>query len=207
MVPSPELNQASHKIIHGGRSVGTGCLRSTRCRSIPRSASPSPQVLRSTLRQDPDIPLVGRCETTRRWRLALRGAITRPSGADHLAHQRRRHQCPAPHRHGAPAIWWRRPRPWWPSGWCGEVCEHCACETAPDEGSHLAARSPARCRSARLSQGRAAARAATSPAMRAGSGVYELLGWINPRWMPCVTTMPRASPRRRASTSTTGRWP
>lgn len=61
------------------------------------------------------------------------------------------------------------------------VCEHCACETAPDEGQAtwlgaLSGEMPGQ----HVYRKGAAARAATSPAMRAGSGSTSCWSWINP---------------------------
>ena len=53
------LNTPERKIITVEDPVEYRCAGSTRCRSTRRSSSPSPRVLRSALRQDPDVILVG----------------------------------------------------------------------------------------------------------------------------------------------------
>ena len=65
-----ELNQASHKIITVEDPVEYRLPRISQVQVNPKIGLTFSQVLRSTLRQDPDILLVGRCGTTRRWRSA-----------------------------------------------------------------------------------------------------------------------------------------
>ncbi len=49
---------------------------SNRSRSIPRLGSPSLRSLRSILRQDPDIIMIGEIRTSETMEIAIRAAIT-----------------------------------------------------------------------------------------------------------------------------------
>ncbi len=129
-----ELNQASQKIITVEDPVEYRLPRVNQVQVNPKIGLTFSHVLRSTLRQDPDILLVARCGTTKRWRSAC-AAPSPVTGADHSAHQRCGHQRPAPHRHGAPGYLVASAlRAVVAQRLVRRVCEHCVEEKVPDEG-------------------------------------------------------------------------
>ena len=94
-----ELNQASQKIITVEDPVEYRLPRISQVQVNPKIGLTFSHVLRSTLRQDPDILLVGEMRDNETDRAARRHHGS--PGADHVAHQRCGHQCLAPHRHGS----------------------------------------------------------------------------------------------------------
>jgi MSHA biogenesis protein MshE len=71
-----ELNQASHKIITVEDPVEYRLPRISQVQVNPKIGLTFSQVLRSTLRQDPDILLVGEMRDNETVEIGLRGAIT-----------------------------------------------------------------------------------------------------------------------------------
>ena len=62
------------------------------------------RVLRSALRQDPDVILVGEMRDQETAQIGLRAAHDRPHGVLHAAHARRGQRADAPARHGRAAL-------------------------------------------------------------------------------------------------------
>ena len=115
-----ELNQASQKIITVEDPVEYRLPRVNQVQVNPKIGLTFSHVLRSTLRQDPDILLVGEMRDNETVEIGLRGAIT---GHLVLTTLHTNDAVTSALRlidMGLPAIWWRaRCGPWWPSGWCG----------------------------------------------------------------------------------------
>ncbi|MFM4829039.1 MSHA fimbrial ATPase MshE [Aeromonas rivipollensis] len=130
-----ELNQASHKIITVEDPVEYRLPRVNQVQVNPKIGLTFSQVLRSTLRQDPDILLVGEMRDNETVEIGLRGAITghlvlttlhtndAVTSALHLI------DMGAPGYLVASAL-----RAVVAQRLVRRVCEHCACETAPDQG-------------------------------------------------------------------------
>ncbi len=115
-----ELNQASQKIITVEDPVEYRLPRVNQVQVNPKIGPTFSHVLRSTLRQDPDILLVGEMRDNETVEIGLRGAIT---GHLVLTTLHTNDAVTSALRlidMGPQVIWWRaRCGPWWPSGWCG----------------------------------------------------------------------------------------
>ena len=130
-----ELNQASHKIITVEDPVEYRLPRVNQVQVNPKLGLPFSQVLRSTLRQDPDILLVGEMRDNETVEIGLRGAITGHlvlttlHTNDAVTSALRLIDMGAPGYLVASAL-----RAVVAQRLVRRVCEHCACETAPDQG-------------------------------------------------------------------------
>ena len=130
-----ELNQASHKIITVEDPVEYRLPRINQVQVNPKIGLTFSQVLRSTLRQDPDILLVGEMRDNETVEIGLRGAITGHlvlttlHTNDAVTSALRLIDMGAPGYLVASAL-----RAVVAQRLVRRVCEHCACETAPDEG-------------------------------------------------------------------------
>ena len=130
-----ELNQASHKIITVEDPVEYRLPRVNQVQVNPKIGLTFSQVLRSTLRQDPDILLVGEMRDNETVEIGLRGAITGHlvlttlHTNDAVTSAQRLIDMGAPGYLVASAL-----RAVVAQRLVRRVCEHCACETAPDEG-------------------------------------------------------------------------
>ena len=130
-----ELNQASHKIITVEDPVEYRLPRISQVQVNPKIGLTFSQVLRSTLRQDPDILLVGEMRDNETVEIGLRGAITGHlvlttlHTNDAVTSALRLIDMGAPGYLVASAL-----RAVVAQRLVRRVCEHCACETAPDEG-------------------------------------------------------------------------
>lgn len=130
-----ELNQASHKIITVEDPVEYRLPRVNQVQVNPKIGLTFSQVLRSTLRQDPDILLVGEMRDNETVEIGLRGAITGHlvlttlHTNDAVTSALRLIDMGAPGYLVASAL-----RAVVAQRLVRRVCEHCACETAPDQG-------------------------------------------------------------------------
>ena len=130
-----ELNQASHKIITVEDPVEYRLPRVNQVQVNPKIGLTFSQVLRSTLRQDPDILLVGEMRDNETVEIGLRGAITGHlvlttlHTNDAVTSALRLIDMGAPGYLVASAL-----RAVLAQRLVRRVCEHCACETAPDQG-------------------------------------------------------------------------
>ncbi|MEJ7716474.1 MAG: ATPase, T2SS/T4P/T4SS family [Thermoleophilaceae bacterium] len=92
--------------------------------------------LRSMLRADPDIIMVGEIRDSETARIAHRVGAHRPPGPLHAAHQRRTlgdHRA-SPRWASSPSSRPRRSTAWWPSGLPGALCGHCKRRDRPHHG-------------------------------------------------------------------------
>ena len=72
-----QLNAREQKLVSRSRiPSSTSCRGSTRCRSSPRSASIFANALRSILRQDPDIIMIGEIRDLETAEIAIRASLT-----------------------------------------------------------------------------------------------------------------------------------
>ena len=130
-----ELNQASHKIITVEDPVEYRLPRVNQVQVNPKIGLTFSQVLRSTLRQDPDILLVGEMRDNETVEIGLRGAITGHlvlttlHTNDAVTSALRLIDMGAPGYLVASAL-----RAVVAQRLVRRLCEHCACETAPDQG-------------------------------------------------------------------------
>ena len=130
-----ELNQSSHKIITVEDPVEYRLPRVNQVQVNPKIGLTFSHVLRSTLRQDPDILLVGEMRDNETVEIGLRGAITGHlvlttlHTNDAVTSALRLIDMGAPGYLVASAL-----RAVVAQRLVRRVCEHCACETAPDEG-------------------------------------------------------------------------
>ena len=130
-----ELNQASHKIITVEDPVEYRLPRVNQVQVNPKIGLTFSQVLRSTLRQDPDILLVGEMRDNETVEIGLRGAITGHlvlttlHTNDAVTSALRLIDMGAPGYLVASAL-----RAVVAQRLVRRVCEYCACETAPDQG-------------------------------------------------------------------------
>ena len=130
-----ELNQASNKIITVEDPVEYRLSRVNQVQVNPKLGLTFSQVLRATLRQDPDILLVGEMRDNETVEIGLRGAITGHlvlttlHTNDAITSALRLIDMGAPGYLVASAL-----RAVVAQRLVRRVCEHCAEETAPDEG-------------------------------------------------------------------------
>ena len=130
-----ELNQSSNKIITVEDPVEYRLSRVNQVQVNPKIGLTFSNVLRSTLRQDPDILLVGEMRDNETVEIGLRGAITGHlvlttlHTNDAVTSALRLIDMGAPGYLVASAL-----RAVVAQRLVRRVCEHCACETAPDQG-------------------------------------------------------------------------